>query len=1125
MEPKPKLNKCMNFYRTFKYDESRHIYARILLKLKLTFIILTTVILQVSATGYAQITLKEKDAPLGQIIQKIRRQTGYDFFYNAGMLLKAKPVTLNVTNAAVEEVLDLCFKGQSFTYKIEQKTIVIQYVEPRMLQTRAMVVSGRILDETDRPIPGASITIKNARAGNTVSNGNGEFKIIVPSDKSILVFSFVGYKTQEIKLKPDQVPLLIRMEIAENNMKDVVITGTGITRNKNTFTGATATFSGEQLKAVGNQNIIQGLRALDPSFIQLENNKFGSNPNVLPNLEIRGKTSISSTLQDQFASDPNQPLFILDGFETSLRTIVDLNMNRVASVIILKDAASTAMYGSKASNGVVVIETVKPRPGQMRINYSSDLNVEIPDLTGYNMMNAEEKLQFERLSGRYIYYLGAEGSPNFQLDLDSMYAVRLAEVKRGVNTYWLNEPVRTGFSQRHSFYADGGDQALRYGVGLTYKKTTGAMKGSGREDWAGNVDLTYRKGKFNLSNQIYINGYTGQESPYGSFADFVNANPYYRKSNAKYLEVSYDNVGRSYRVSNPLYNASLNNVNSTKNFAIQNNLQLNVDLTRELMLRGAVQVQKAITTNLNFLSPLHTSFDDSSIFERGSYKNSRTDNFSYNANLMLTYGKVFAGAHALTANLRADIRENDNQNLSFQAVGFPSSSNGNPSFAYSYKPDSRPASVVGKTRTNSILASANYAYKARYLADVSFRYDGSTAFGSNKKYSPYYSGGLGWNIHNESFMKPVTWINTFRLIANIGITGNQNFASTSSISTYGYDSYINIYGQGVTLNSLGNPNLKWQNSVQTNLGTDLVMFGNKLSFNVNAYQKRTDPLVVAIDLPSSTGISSFPINAGLLNTRGLEATVKFSPVYKPDQRVVWTLGYTGSIYKSKYDGFNNQLASLNTKQLTNKTLQRFKDGYSPDDIWAVPSLGIDPTTGMEVFLRKDGQSTFRYDASDIVRVGNAQPTIEGVFSNNLSYKGFTFGMSIRYILGRDIFNTALYEKVENISAQGLANNQDRRALYDRWKQPGDVTQFKSIALTSKQEMSSRFVQKENMLSAESVNFGYNFLQNKWLKQVGLSSLRLNAYMNDIFRISSVKRERGIEYPFARSVSFSLNATF
>jgi hypothetical protein len=232
LEPKPKLNKCMNFYRTFKYGESRPVYARILLKLKLTFILLTTVILQVSATGYAQITLKEKDAPLGQIIQKIRRQTGYDFFYNAGMLLKAKPVTLNVTNATVPEVLDLCFKDQSFTYRIEQKTIVIQYVEPRMLQTRAMVVSGRVLDETDRPIPGASITIKNGRAGNTVSNGNGEFKIIVPSDKSILLFSYVGYKTQEIKLKPDQGPLLIRMEIAENNMKDVVITGTGITRNR-----------------------------------------------------------------------------------------------------------------------------------------------------------------------------------------------------------------------------------------------------------------------------------------------------------------------------------------------------------------------------------------------------------------------------------------------------------------------------------------------------------------------------------------------------------------------------------------------------------------------------------------------------------------------------------------------------------------------------------------------------------------------------------------------------------------------------------------------------------------------------------------------------------------------------
>lgn len=1115
----------MNFYRTSKCGEPSRICANILLKLKLTFILLITVILQVSATSYAQITLKENAVPMEQIIKKIRKQSGYDFFYNAKMLAGAKPVTIEVNNASVEEVLARCFENQPLTYRIEQKTIVVQFASPKPVARKPAVVSGKVLDETGLPIPGASIRIKGSAIGTTVSNKDGDFKVILPTENETILISYMGYKTKEIQLKPDQQPLVIRLEIAENNMKDVVITGTGITRNKNSFTGATATFSGEQLKAIGNQNIIQGLRALDPSFVQLENNRFGSNPNVLPNIEVRGKTSISSTLQDQFASDPNQPLFILDGFETNLRTIVDLNMNRIASVVILKDAASTAMYGSKASNGVVVIETVKPRPGQMRLNYTTDLSVEIPDLSGYNMMNAREKLEFERLSGRYKINKDFDSNPLSQLYQDSLYNSRLAEVQRGVDTYWLREPIRTGFSQRHSIYADGGDNTLRYGVGVTYKKNNGAMKGSGREDWAGNVDLTYRRGKMNISNQIYINGYEANESPYGSFATFVNTNPYYRKTDARYLEQSFDRTGGPLLVDNPLYNARLNNINRTKNFAVQNNLQMNVDLTKELIFRAALQMQKGVTTGIRFLSPLHTDFEGSNIFEKGSYNNSQTDNFSYNANVLLTYGKVFADAHSLTANLRADIRENDNQNLSMSAVGFPNSSNGNPSFAFSYRPNSKPVAIISKTRNNSVLASVNYAYKGRYLADASYRYDGSTAFGSNKKYSPYYSGGIGWNIHNEEFIKPLKFINTFRLILNTGITGNQNFASTTSLNTYANDPYVNIYGQGMVLSALGNPNLKWQNSMQTNLGTDIVMFDNRFSINANVFQKDTDPLVVAIDYPSSTGISSFPINAGMLSTKGMEATLKYSPIYKPNERTIWTIGYMASLYRSKYSGFNNQLATLNTAQQKNNLLTRYKDGYSPDDIWAVPSMGIDPASGKEIFLKKTGEYTFVYDADDIVKVGNQQPTIEGVFSNNLTYKGFTFGMTIRYVLGRDVFNTALFNKVENISIRDLGLNQDKRALYNRWQNAGDISQFKGINLTDETRMSSRFVQKENLLSAESVNFGYDFQQSKWLKTVGLSSLRLNAYMNDIFRISSVRAERGIDYPFARSVSFSLNASF
>ena len=226
-----------------------------------------------------------------------------------------------------------------------------------------------------------------------------------------------------------------------------------------------------------------------------------------------------------------------------------------------------------------------------------------------------------------------------------------------------------------------------------------------------------------------------------------------------------------------------------------------------------------------------------------------------------------------------------------------------------------------------------------------------------------------------------------------------------------------------------------------------------------------------------------------------------------------------------FDGFQNTLNSINDSQLSSRTLKRYRDGYSPDDLWAVPSLGIDPATGKEVFLTKDGQQTFEYDINNEKVMGNSRPDVEGVISSNLRIKNFTMGVNLRYRMGRDKFNYGLYSKVENISREGLASNQDLRALTDRWRNPGDISRFKSISLTDETRISSRFIQKENELIGESINIGYDFNDSKWVKNIGLTNLRLKAYMNDIFRLSTVKVERGLDYPFARAISFSLNASF
>lgn len=1127
----------MNFYMTFKHCGLSNTYAKILLRLKLTFIILTTVILQVSATGFAQITLKEKSAPLEQIIQKIRKQAGYDFFYNAGMLAKAKPVTLNVTNASVEEVLELCFKNQPLTYTIDQKTIVVKYSTlPEANSLLPIIVTGKIFDEDGKPIPGASIRIKGVNTKAAVSIGDGSFKITVNSEDDVLVITYIGFKTKEVPLKGNKGNLTIRMELSETAMKDVVVTGM-MTRKKETFTGATASFSGEELKNIGNVNIIQSLRTLDPSFLLMENNMSGSNPNSLPVIELRGRTSITTQgLKDEFSADPNQPLFILDGFETTLQNIVNLDVNRVASVTILKDAASTAIYGSRASNGVVVVETIQPKAGEIIINYTTDGNIEIPDLSSYNMMNSKEKVEFERLSGRYTINPRWD-KPIKQLELDSLYSYRLKQVNRGVDSYWLSDPLRTGYSQRHSLMVSGGSGAVTFGVGVDYRKANGVMKGSGKDTWGTRLNLTYRNGKFNANNTLYINGYTANESPYGLFSTWVNTNPYYEKAPAdqRYLAVllhPYGGGGAKLEyVSNPLYDASLSSFDRKKNYLITNNLQLRYDISPDLRLTSALQVSKGNTTSQQFISALANKFAFSSFLEKGSLSSTVINNSSYTANIALNYGKTIE-KHLINAIFRAEISNKNDNKDGYLATGFPNASNGNPRFAYGYAEGKTPQASQSITRRNSLVANLNYSYDRKYNMDASFTYDGSTAFGQQNLYSPFYSVGVSWNINNEAFMKDQNWINLLRLRGNIGVTGNQNFSSFTSVTTYDYDSYYNYSGQGVSLSSLGNSDLKWQNTVQTSVGVDAAFFKNRLTATLSAYRKYTDPLVVAVTLPPSTALNDFPLNAGDLTVNGAEMNLRFSPIYRISDRIIWTLGLTGSSYKQKYNHFNNVLEKLNDNLRKSKSLIRFRDGADPDDLWTVPSLGIDPGTGREIFLKRDGTYSFEYDYNDQIVVGNKRPTMEGVLSSNLTYKGFSLGLSFRYITGQDIFNQALYNKVENISMKDLINNnQDKRALYDRWKQEGQVAEFKAIALTDyygtviPTEMSSRFVQREHSVSLESASLGYEFRDFSWMKKARLSNLRLTGYTNDIFNWSTIKRERGIEYPYARTISFSLSANF
>lgn len=989
-----------------------------------------------------------------------------------------------------------------------------------------MTVKGVVVDkEINETMIGVSIRIQGPTESVALTDMDGAFSFTVPKGTYKVSFSFVGYDKVEMELNSNNINKFKRIVLSPSStaIEEVVVTGI-YQRKKESFTGSAATYKGLELKKIGTQNVLQSLKTLDPSFKIADNIQFGSDPNRMPDIEIRGKSSIMG-LKEEYGTDPNQPLFILDGFETDVQTISDLNMSRVASVTILKDAASTAIYGSKAANGVVVIETVKPEKGRLRLSYKGDFGVTMADLTDYNLMNAEEKLQFEELAG---IYKDRTNSPLNQLKLDNLLNERKKEIARGVDTYWLSEPLRTGFTQKHNIYAEGGEEKILYGLGFSYGNTNGVMKDSRRQTLAGNLDLIYRTGSFQFSNKLSID-YLSTTDPTVFFSEYARANPYYRKYNAeggidKYLYVP--TTEDEAPVPNPLWNASLNNYDQSDEFGFTNNFIAEWFATNDLRARAKFKISRSNTTTEQRLSPLHTDFDSMNDMEKGSFDYTGVKAFSYEGDVSVTYGKLFKDVHMLNVVGGFNFSSQSRTRNGYKATGFTEDQFGAPSFANRYPDGGKPSYSESTTRAVSFYVNGGYAYDNRYLLDMNYRRDGASMFGASHRFRDTWSVGLGWNIHKEKFMGDSSLFQLLKLRGSVGNPGNQNFSAYQAFTTYAFNGWMtNVFGAGVLISSLGNPDLQWQNTINYTIGADIAMFDNRLGVTVDLYRKVTDPLLAVITTPGSVGVKSVAMNAGQQKTNGLEATLRVSPIHNIKKGINWGISLNARTNKSRYANIGNSLSDLNKAGQTSVTgTTRYYDGGSPTAIWAVRSAGIDPATGKELFIKKDGSYSFEYDVNDEVVVGDTQPKVEGVLGTTLYYKGFSLGCYFRYQIGGQIFNSDLYNKVENIDLDGINYNQDKRALYDRWSTPGQEAQFKGISMIQKTEKSSRFVMDENTFIGESFSIGYDFTQ-PFIRKAGLSALTLQANMNDIFRCSTVKAERGIDYPFARTVSFSLSATF
>lgn len=1089
------------------------------------------------------ISLKVEDVSLLDALKQVNVLSDNCVSYKREEVEKEKKrVTLDMKEVTVLEVVKACLSGTKLNCITQKNLILIvpgKSVGTGVGKLKGHHIVGVVVDAKKNPLPGVTVVWKGTTVG-TSTNERGVFQITLPEDKGVLLFSFIGFKKEELSFTAPCDTLRVKMIEETAALDEVVITGM-FNKPKESYTGAVTHITKQELADFKSRNLLSTIANIDPSFNIVENNKQGSNPNALPEINIRGMTNIPQIeelpstgsiedFQTEQRANLNTPLFIMDGFEISLERMMDLDEEDIESVTILKDASSTAIYGSRGSNGVVVITSVKPKSGKLRVSVRGSLNFEVPDLTSYNLLNAREKLELEVLAGHYEadrdradYWLQKDA-------LDNEYNMKLRNVERGVNTYWLSQPLRTGINGNYGLNLSGGDRAFRYSLSASYNMTKGVMKGSDRGNFNGTLTISYLYKNFSFSNSVSVGANRGNESMYGNFSSYADMNPYYSPYDDKgELVVTYPAAGgESKGPKNPLYDAF------TSSYAYSSYVDLRNNTSVEWTPIESVKAGLRFGYSLNnrethdYKSAKHTMFlQQFDPLTKGSYNYGISKSKNWNLALNFSWAKVY-GDHSIFFGFNGTLSETKSDSYGFGVVGFMHDRFDYLSMGASYS-GNNPSGSESTTRSIGVTANVNYNWKHSLFIDGSYRLDGASSFGPYSRFRPFYTVGAGWTASSWKVIREkAPWINTLRFKYNYGITGSLPFQVYDAITTFNYDTGVRYHGYlGASILGFGNPDLTWQYTYSHNIGMELTMLSGLISANVNFYRRLTEGSISNATLPPSHGYTSYKENQGDIKNEGYDFSVSLRVINDMQRRINWSV-------RGSFQSNRNVLVRLSAamKEYSERIQARdvgnqnpaflYREGESMSALYVVRSLGIDPATGKELFQKRNGTVSYKYDNNDKVPVGVSEPKITGNLSSTFRYKNFNFSVAFNLRLGGQKYNSTLVQKVENAD---ILKNVDRRVFGGRWRGPDHYAKYKGLNEELTVGQSSRFVQDERTLKCGSVNMSYNWV-SKWVKTtLKMSSISFNINTTDLFQISTVKLERGTSYPFARRISTQISFNF
>lgn len=1041
---------------------------------------------------------------LTEVFKKLEAASDYHFVVD-GDVSKFK-VNGNLKEETFFTILNYALTGTPYDYKVSGNQITIV---DRNAKAEGSNVTGVVFDEDGKePLIGAQVKLEGTKLA-TVTDINGAFSFNVsPQKGQHVVVSYIGMKPQRILAANG---LKVVMKSDSKQLGDVVVNGF-FTRKKQTFTGAAKTMTSEEILQIAPNNIMQTLATLDPSLTITQNNAAGSNPNVVPDLVIRSTTSLATNNEVGL----NAPLIVIDGVEQDLTALYDLDIHDIDRVDILKDASATALYGENAANGVIVIERKRVSQAPVRIRYTLTPQLSFADLSSYDVCNAAQKLELERLAKLYT---STDGT------LDQDYYDKLALVSSGINTDWKSKPIRNSFSHDHSLSITGRGSGLDYNINANYSSTNGVMKDDGRTKYAMSMYLSYTAVK-NLvltlrasHQQVNVNN-----SKYGSFSDYLEANPY---------DSPYDSYGNlrsklSYNYDNPLYEASLSSFSKEQTRTQQISLDARYNIKPNFYITAQGAYNTSTMRGDEFKSPDSNDYASTTVLSsKGYYGLTNKSDDSWSAKLVANYIQNFDNdGTMLTLNLGGELKHENISRSLLEGTGFLSDDLADIAYATSYPTNSRPSGTQDLSSSVGAFLAANFMWKNRYVVDGSYRLSGSSKFGANHRYAPFWSVGLGYNMHNEDFIKKLGWVNTFRLRGSYGYTGSVKFSAYQAMTTYNYDASLSGYtGVGAIPIAMANPDLKWQTTKKLNIGLTSSFLGDRLNVNFDIYNEKTSDMLIDMSLPPSSGATTVKANLGSQTSNGYEFSLWGKIIKTKDWE--WNLSVNGLHSKTTINDISDALKRRNESNASSNVsaspLVQYREGESPTAIYAVRSAGIDPATGKEIYIKKDGSYTYEYDSKDQVACGDTNPTLQGSFSSLLKYKNFSLSMSFSYRFGGKMYNSTRAGKVENIDP---TKNCDVRAFTERWHKVGDLVPYLDISKTGGTSFyyTDRFVERDNELWMSSVYLQYD-VPMSFLQKLRIQKLYVGLGTEDLFRLTSAKYERGTSYPYSRSVNMSLSVTF